>query len=214
MKYPISHSLGKTLGEFFYDILTFHVPPSKDVALLDPTCGKKYLWSKFFEETFFGKPIEQYGRVVFSDIKDCGQELISDIEKLSFNHEFDGIIYDPPYLFGYVDRLHPDNPRKDDYGGYCHDYTNLLRFMNVANDKFPFWLKLNGKVIVKCSDQYGPDLRKYYPLHITWVERLSNFDLIDSFIYLFHNISPTAFQVKDRPCSVIMHTYFLVFKVK
>ena len=86
--------------------------------------------------------------------------------------------------------------------------------MDTANVKFPKWLKDNGKLIVKCADQYQTKERKFYPHHYTWIRRLSNFKIIDFFIFTHHRMSPTAFQVKDRPCSVIMHTYFLVFKKK
>jgi hypothetical protein len=44
------------------------------------------------------------------------------------------------------------------------------------------------------------------------MSRLTNFRIVDAFIFTHHHMSPTAFQVKDRPCSVIMHTYFLVFQ--
>lgn len=209
-KYPLSHNAGKSLGEYFFDILTFHIPPTKDMVLLDPTCGKKHLWVEFNNYNLLGKTnLEEYGKVVFSDIKDCGQEVVSDIANLNFDYEFDGIIYDPPYFFGYSGST---DPRREDYGDYLQTYEEFQWFMDIANKKFPTMLKKDGKLILKCADQYQTNERKFYPHHITWVNKLTNFVLIDQFVFVHHRMSPTAFQVKDRPCSVIMHTYFLVFK--
>lgn len=212
MKYPISHNLGKNLGEFFYDILTFHVPFSKEKIILDPTCGKKHLWVEFLQRDLDGNIIlEKYGKVVFSDVVDYNQEIVSDVSKLKFENELDCIVYDPPYFFGY---LNSNDPRKEDYGDYAQEYKEFKKLIDVANDKFSNWLKKDGKLIVKCADQYQTKERKFYPHHYTWIQELSKFNLIDLFVFIHHRLSPTAFQVKNRPCSVIMHTYFLVFQNK
>ena len=213
MKYPISHNAGKSLSIFFYKILTFHVVPGPDVRILDPTCGRRYLWEHFMLKSLRTgrRLIENYGKVVFSDIRDFGQETMSDFRQLNFDHEFDGIVFDPPYLFGYEGSV---DPRREDYGDYGQDYEMLSGRMIVANAIFPEWLKEGGKIILKCSDQYQTKERKFYPHHIEWARLFDNFDLIDLFIHVHHRMSPTAFQVKDRPCSVIMHTYFMVFEVK
>ena len=92
-RYPISHNAGKQLGKFFNEILTFHIPPSKEKILLDPTCGKKHLWVEFLKPDLQGKTqLEKYGKIVFSDIIDYGQEIVSDIKDLDFDYQFDGII--------------------------------------------------------------------------------------------------------------------------
>lgn len=209
-RYPISHNGGKKLGEYFYEIMSFHIPPSKERRILDPTCGKKHLWTEFLKTNLSGeKNLDQYGKVLFSDLVDYGQELVSNIEDLEFNYKFDGIVYDPPYFFGYKGS---DDPRRNDYGDYIQSYDDLLWFMEIANDKFPNWLNTEGKLIVKCADQYQTKERKFYPHHDAWIQSLKNFNLIDLFIFIHHRLSPTAFQVKNRPCSVIMHTYFLVFE--
>ena len=209
-RYPISHNGGKQLGTFFSEILNFHIPPSKDKHLLDPTCGKGHLWVDLHKQNLLGKTkLEKYGSVTFSDIVDYGQEIISDIKDLDFEKQFDGIIYDPPYFFGYKGS---HDPRREDYGDYAQTYEKLLWYMEVANQKFPKWMKGDGKLIVKCADQYQTEERKFYPHHHTWINELNNFSLIDLYIFIHHRISPTAFQVKNRPCSVIMHTYFLVFE--
>jgi hypothetical protein len=212
MKYPLSHNRGKKLGEFFYEILTFHIPFDKEKTLLDPTCGKKHLWVKFLEKNSEGElPIDKYGEVIFADIVDHGQEIISNVNDLNFNTKFDGILFDPPYFFGYFGSK---DPRRKDYGDYAQNYEQLLEFMDTANRKFPLLLKDDGKLIVKCADQYQTKERKFYAHHYTWIQKLTNFNLIDMYVFIHHRISPTAFQVKNRPCSVIMHTYFLVFEKK
>jgi len=210
MKYPLSHNRGKMLGDFFYEILTFHIPFSKEKTILDPTCGKKHLWVEFVKKDPEGEiALDKYGNVVFADIVDYGQEIISDVNDLEFGNLFDGIIYDPPYFFGYTGSR---DPRRKDYGDYAQNYDDLIRFMDTANLKFPLWLKNDGKLIVKCADQYQTKERKFYPHHYTWIQKLTKFNLIDLYVFIHHRISPTAFQVKKRPCSVIMHTYFLVFE--
>jgi hypothetical protein len=208
-RYPISHNGSKKLGEYFKELLEFHIPPSKEIRILDPTCGKKHLWINFYQPNLRGNlPIEQYGKVVFSDKYDNGQEIISDVKDLSFDEPFNCIVYDPPYFFGYKGSK---DPRRKDYGDYLQDYEDLVWFMDIANEKFPDMLTEDGKLIVKCADQYQTKERKFYCHHNTWINKLSNFDITDLFIFTHHRISPTAFQVKNRPCSVIMHTYFLVF---
>ena len=68
-KYPLSHNAGKNHGKYFADILNFHIPPSKETYILDPTCGKRHLWKEYFSPTLTGKTrLEEYGKVIFSDI--------------------------------------------------------------------------------------------------------------------------------------------------
>ena len=147
--------------------------------------------------------------MVFADRVDHGQECVAKLQDLTFDTPFHGIIYDPPYFFGYKGSK---DPRRKDYGDYLQSYEDLLWYMDFANSQFPTWLTDEGKLIVKCGDQYQTKERKFYPHHYTWINRLTNFDLIDLYVFIHHRMSPTAFQVKNRPCSVIMHTYFLVFK--
>ena len=209
-KYPLSHNAGKNLGEYFYDILTFHIPPSQDIRILDPTCGKRHLWAEFMKPTLQHKnKLDDYGEVVFSDIVDYGYNIVSSFVDLEFSYKFNGIIFDPPYFFGYKGS---NDPRREDYGDYIQTYDDLIWFMDTANTKFPDLLVPDGKLILKCADQYQTKERKFYAHHHEWVRRLTNFEIVDLNIFIHHRMSPTAFQVKDRPCSVIMHTYFLTFK--
>lgn len=209
-RYPISHNAGKNLGEYFYDILTFHIPPSKSKRILDPTCGKRHLWTEFLKTTLNDKTrLDDYGEVVFSDLVNYGYNIVSSFADLDFSYEFDGIIFDPPYFFGYEGS---NDPRREDYGDYIQTYDDLIWFMDTANIKFPGMIAPDGKLILKCADQYQTKERKFYAHHYEWIRRLTNFDMVDLNVFIHHRMSPTAFQVKDRPCSVIMHTYFLTFK--
>ena len=217
MKYPVSCMSDGRVGidKVFYKIFTFHFPVSdgNKHQILDPTCGKQYLWKHFcLKSLITGKPILEKYNVIFSDIRDLGQSLVSDFRDLSFNKELDGIVFDPPYFFGVKVS---DDPRRDDYGGYNQTYEELYEMIESASKIFPLWLKKGGKVILKCSDQFWTKDRKFYPHHITWTKLFEGmFDLVDIFIHIYHRVSPTAYQVKNRPSSIINHTYFLIFQLK
>lgn len=217
MKYPLSINPGnKKLPDYFQEIIRFHFPKNENMRILDPTCGEKYLWSDFGQSRLnldlsSEKMFEDY-EIVFSDIRDLGQEIVCDVKNLRENVEglFDGIIYDPPYLFG-VESVNDE--RDESYGGkYDQTYDELIWFMEIGNQVFPSLLNSEGKLIVKCQDQFHPKKRRFYPHHITWINKLEDFNLIDLFIHKYTRVSPTAYQVKDRPCSIIAHTYFLVFE--
>jgi len=218
MKYPLSHSLGKTLSEKFEEILRFHIPPSPDKTILDPTCGKRYLWESLFNGLENTKQLDLEGnritlpwKVIFSDIQDFGYNKVCDVKDLTVEAPVDGIVYDPPYFFGDKEALETDE-RREDYGSYKQSYEELLGFMDIANEKFPMLLKDGGKLILKCADQHYLGTNMFYPLHVTWIERLTNFKIVDFFVCPHHNMSPTAYVIKNRPCAIIMHTYFIVFE--
>lgn len=196
MKYPLSVAQGE-LASRFREVLQLHVPPGSNI--LDPTCGRRHLWKEIDTTNW---------SVTFSDVKDYGQEIVVDIRDFPETKKYDTIVYDPPYFFGYVGS---DDPRESDYGSYCRTYQELKSLITLANDKFPRLLQPRGKLILKCADQYLNAYRTFYPHHITWANQLTNFHLVDIMIYQHHRMSPTAFQVKNRPCCIIMHTYFLVF---
>jgi len=218
-KYPTSITTKKSLSQFFYDILTFHVPFNPSTTILDPTCGKRYLWKKFFisKPTFFEEEkkqlINEYDNVIFSDIKDFGYNKVLDLFTFTHtNNPFNAIVYDPPYYYNSKDRKSSDK-RANDYGNYTHTFSELLHYMKAIDQNLAPLLKVGGKLILKCADQYQPQERKFIPLHIQWAKN-TKLELIDFYVFGHHNMNPTAFQVKNRPCSVIMHTYFMVFQKK
>jgi hypothetical protein len=220
-KYPTSHNGGGggiPMAEKFEEILRFHIPPSPDKTILDPTCGKRYLWESLFnglneksnQLDLDGNPIKLPWKVIFSDIQDFGYNKVCDVKDLTVEAPVDGIVYDPPYFFG------TEKPSTNfrEYGDYSQTYEDLLEFMDVANEKFPALLKEDGKLILRCSDMIHYKQNKFYPLHITWANRLSNWEMVD-FIVLVHKwMGWTDFMVKDRSCSVGMHSYLMVFKKK
>ena len=215
-KYPISITTKDSLSDFFYDILTFHIPPTPSIIILDPTCGKRYLWKKFLQPklSFIDGSkllLDDYGKVLFSDIRDFGYNKVADLFTFTSTEGIvDGIVYDPPYY--YNDKSTETNDKRaEDYGDYTHSFEELSRYMEAIDKHLSPLLKLGGKFILKCSDQYQPQERKFIPLHILWANS-TKLKLIDFYVFGHHNFNPTAFQVKNRPCSVIMHTYFMVFQ--
>lgn len=200
----------KPIGERFKEILLFHVPPP--ARILDPTCGRKRSWEEILRENFTGRRLIDLYDVVFCDKRDLGGNIVCDVRSLGLKfgrEEFDAVYYDPPYLYGYEDSK---DDRRDDYGDYNQSRQELLELMTLGNEIFPILLRPEGKLIVKCSDMYVVKDRCFDPLHHHWIEMLTNFILVDVLINMYHAWSPTAFQVKNRPCSVVNHTYFLIFR--
>lgn len=200
-KYPLSLRSGK-VSEFLEVILRQHL--TKGARILDPTCSQRLAWKGIDRSDW---------KVIFSDKVDCGQKIVKDLFDLRISEEsLDAVFYDPPFMFGIKQS---NDPRKDIYGGYntFKTYKELESFISKSFIKFQEWLKPGGILIFKCSDQYHVKDRKYYPLHIFWygLALEHNFILKDYHIYQYHRCSPTAFQVKDRPCSVINYSLFMVF---
>ncbi len=202
---PISVFDGK-VSEAFKEIVKFHIPAGRNI--IDVTAGDRLLWEDWMDEAQ-----KIYSLLTFTDKKYKGgfkDQRNWDIFKgCLFNiGVYDGLIYDPPYFFGIKKS---DDPRKDKYGGYAGTYEHLIQYMYIV-DKLKDFLKKDGKIIVKCADQYYVPEKKLYMHHVTWIEVLKrlNFDIIDLYVYRHHRMSPTAFQVKNRQSAVIMHTYFIV----
>lgn len=217
MRYPISITTKKSRPKFFYEILTFHAPFNPSTVIFDPTCGKRYSWKEFlkYKPSFFNEEtkllLDDYGQVVFSDIKDFGHNKVLDLFTFTstnnpFNTLADLIFYDPPYYYE-----GKKSNQTEDYGNYTHSFEELIKYMKAIDNNLSPLLKPKGKLILKCADQYQTQERKFIPLHIMWINN-TKLKLIDFYVFGYHSFSPTSFQVKDRPCSVIAHTYFIVFQ--
>lgn len=198
-RYPLSVLQGSAQSSLA-EILALHFPLKSHI--LDPTYGDGLMWSDGL--------LWQY-EVASSDIK---PPYSQDLFKLTDDHpdligRFDGILYDPPYMVGVAKS---DDERQDAYGGYAGTEQDLKRYMGALTDPLPKLLKHNGKLILKCADQYVVSERKFYPRHIAWCNALiaGGFNIIDFYVYRYHHISPTAFQVKERPAAVVVHSYFIV----
>jgi len=197
--YPMSCYDVKS-GILLERILDFHVRPIGN-RILDPTCGTKHIWEGFIDTTY---------DIVYSDIIDYGHNIVSDLNDLQFDKLFHGIVFDPPYLFGIKNSK---DIREDEYGGYAQTYDDLVALMTKARDKLFTLLVNKGILILKCQDMFHLQTRKFYALHVDWINLYSKlFNLKDIFINRYHHISPTAFQVKNRPCNVINHSYYIIFQ--
>lgn len=193
-KYPVAVRAG-AYEDFVEDLLKFHFKQGK--RLLDPTCGEKLMWEGI-EPDYFD--------VVFSDIK-----LGQDLRELTYEEEFDGVIFDPPYFFGYAGST---DPRREAYGDYDPTYKELVELMLRGIDMAHTALKKGGKLVLKCADQLDTVHLTYYGHHYTWqmFAVAQGFRIIDTQIFQHHHISGTAWQLQFRPCAVINHSYFLVFQ--
>ena len=188
------------LGILLEKILDFHVRPVGK-RILDPTCGKRYIWDGFNDPSY---------EIVYADKVDYGYNIVSDLNDLQFDEPFHGIVFDPPYLFGIEDSK---DVREEEYGGYAQTYEELVDFMKRARDKLYTLLVDNGILILKCQDMFHLPTRKFYALHVDWINLYTErYSLKDIFVYRYHHVSPTAFQVKDRPCNVINHSYYIIFQ--
>lgn len=207
-RYPIATRSGK-VGEFFDDLLKLHLDLAKSPLILDPTCGEKHLWEGI-AYTEYPRRIEGQPQVVFRDADPTKSWIAQDVRKMTFTKLFDAVIFDPPYFFG---QESSSDPRQNDYGGYHQSLADLHSLIMDGTERCFESLKPGGKFILKCADQYHVPSRKFYPLHYDWMDAVQLFmKLVDIQIYVYHRVSPTAYQVKARPCSVINHTYFLVFE--
>lgn len=209
-KYPLSiqdsiHD-GK-VADAFNQLLTLHVPLGSKI--LDPTAGSHLLWGNYLEPTIFGVPYQ----VTFSDINGGpGNESVNlaraRVDREEWLDAFDCVVYDPPYFIG---ESETQDPREENYGGYHYSRADLEMYMDLTHSVIPSLLKPNGILILKCSDQFVVPERKFYLHHYDWLTHMQyQFEIIDVMVYRYHRMSPTAFQVKDRPCGVIMHSYYFV----
>ncbi len=154
--------------------------------------------------------------VVYSDLRpDIGDS--QDIfrikeERPEWEGAFSMVVYDPPY---FVNVRKSKDPRENQYGGYDMTQGRLLRYMQWTGHTAPWLLRKGGKLIVKCADQYVVKERRLRLWHTEWLRFVgAAFDIVDLFVYPYHRVSPTAYQVKDRPSSIISHTYLIVGQKK
>lgn len=213
-KYPLSvqDSIpdGK-VSEAFHQLLQLHVP--EGAKILDPTAGSRLLWKNILFEDELNLGLGAPYDITFSDIKEGDGNLQQNLARARMDRPewfdaFDCCVYDPPYLIG---ENETSDPREGEYGTYAYSLADLEMYMGLVHTVIPSFLKPGGKLILKCSDQFVVPERKFYLHHYDWLTYMMRaFDIIDLMIYRHHRMSPTAFQVKQRPCSVIMHTYYLV----
>jgi len=208
-RYPRS-VLSGTASEAFESVLRMHLPEGGTV--LDPTYGDGLSWQGV------GLPVSimrRRGRsaaapeagVLATDLK-FGYD-VRDLARLrpDLQESFDVVYFDPPYFAGVPIS---DDPRAGQYGGYTQSFAELQQLMNVV-PSLAFFLRARGKLILKCADQYHVKTRTFHALHLQWATALQReLALVDLYVYPYHRVSPTAYKVKNRPCAVVAHSYFLV----
>lgn len=196
MKYALS-CLDGSAADAFRAVLHMHLGGPR---VLDLTYGSGLSW---------GEPelLDTYD-VVRSDLQaPYGQDVFTVVrDRPDWHGAFDLVYYDPPWFVDIGTRSH--DPREAAYGGY--GANDLERFIAVVPDLATL-VRPGGKIIVKCGDQYHVPTRRLLLHHLRWCETIARgFTLVDFYVYRYHRVSPTAYQVKDRPCAIVAHSYFLV----
>ena len=214
-QYPRSVLTGNA-AEAFRTVYDFHRGRRRGNTL-DPTCGERLWWGDQPPDS--PQPPIQPRRpdvpdhVLCSDAIEfpgCEEQSLFSIKELRPEWEgaFSMVVYDPPY---FVNVNRSKDPRENQYGGYSMTEGRLLDYMRWTATTAPWLLNKNGKIIVKCADQYIVKDRRLRLWHTNWIQHIHHsFDIVDLFVYPYHRVSPTAYQVKDRPSSIIAHTYLIV----
>ena len=195
-------------------ILEFHL--FEGAVIIDPTPGNKHSWRFYLTELdkrqFF--PPKKFDIQFIPDDITTFQKTKEYVEE---NGPADAVYYDPPYMFGVSrtkDYSGMKGCRAKDYGGYHYTFDEVKNFVAIANEMIPGFLKDTGLLFFKYTDVFSLAERKYYPCFVLWPNAMTNFKVVDHYIIQHHHISPTAWQVKDRPCGIVNYTYLTVFRPK
>lgn len=195
-----------TFPTMLYRILEFHLPENS--TIIDPTPGKLHSWQFYLQESkrkqFFPPPM--YNLV---PIPDDITTFLNTAEWVENKGVSDAIFFDPPYVFG---SPRGDDVRREDYGGYTYTFEEVQNFIKTANEQFPKFLREEGLLFLKYTDVFSLYTRQFYLCANLWSQILQNFKPIDHYIIQHHHISPTAWQVKERPCGIVNYTYLTVFR--
>jgi hypothetical protein len=191
-------------------VLEFHL--FEGASIIDPTPGERHSWQYYLTESKrspFFPPMQFDIRFIKDDIMDFAltKESVREFGMA------DAIFFDPPYIFGTIGQgvAWGDN-RQEDYGGYHYGFSEVEKFMKKANEILPDCLKEKGLLFLKYTDVFSLKERKFYFCPPFWSQALWRFGVIDHYIIQHHHISPTAWQVKDRPCGIVNYTYLTVFR--
>lgn len=189
IKYPVAVR-DRKLQVFMQELVDLHVRSGD--RILDPTPGEGLQWK--------GVQVPEVGAWFLNGKRLQEIELAAESVNVVF--------FDPPYL-SVVSEF---DGRSHTYGGYRHPLGQIRRLVSESARLFSKWVKVDGKVIFKCSDQYSRG--RYSALTAEWVNtfELYQFRVIDHQYMIHHHISPTAWQILDRNCAVINCTQFLVFQ--
>lgn len=195
---------GLRFAQVFLQVLEFHL--FEGAEIIDPTPGEKYSWEEYEQKK--GKGFFPPMNFNIHFIPDDITTFLKTKAHVKENGPADAIFFDPPYIFG--SKKGPDVRRKD-YGEYDHNISDVKNFMQKANKCFPSFLKESGMMLLKYTDVFSLKERRFYFCAALWPSLFSNFRVIDHYIIPHHHISPTAWQVKNRPCGIVNYTYLTVF---
>lgn len=199
-RYPLS-CLDGTAPAAFATVLGMHRGGGK---VLDLTYGTGRSWGERPDDgiTLVKADISGGKDVVAQDL------FAAVIDRPDWIGAFDVVYYDPPWFVDIGSST--KDPREAAYGGYSGNARSFDEYVTFVAT-LPSFLKPGGKAIVKCSDQFHVPTRRLLLLHVEWVRAVEAvMDVVDFYVYRYHRVSPTAYQVKDRPCAVIAHSYFIV----
>lgn len=185
----------------FCMILDYHLQDG--ATILDPTPGERHSWKKYDENI-------KYNNIKFFKDKEYNiTNTTCPINTLKLKTEFDGIFFDPPYMFwGKATK----DKRETEYGTYNHTFENIQNIINDANDIFPKLLKPTGKLFFKYTDVYTMENCKFYHCVSIWPGILSNFKVIDHYIIQHHHIPFWRFSNKHSFCRIGNYTYLTIFQ--
>ncbi len=204
----VSLQLKMSFSQTLQRVLEYHLV--EGATIIDPTPGERYSWQYYLtevEKPSFFPPMRFDVHFIPDDISTFALTR----QHVSEHGKADAVFFDPPYIFGC--KRAPD-VRREDYGDYDYEFSDVIRFMRQANAVLPDVLKDNGLLFLKFTDVYSVRERKYYFCSPLWMSAFSHFEVIDHYIIPHHHVSPTAWQVKDRPCSIVNYTYLSVLKLK
>lgn len=197
-----------TFSQTLQKAMAFHL--FEGAVIIDPTPGEKHSWSYYLKEHdkkgFF--PIMKLNPVFIEDDIATFHKTAQYVNQTT---RVDAIFFDPPYIFGHGQSK---DARRQDYGDYHYTFDDIKGFIITANNVFPEFLKEAGMLFFKYTDVFCLDERKFYFCALHWNRELSNFTVLDHYIIAHHHVSPTAWQVKNRPCGIVNYTYLTILKKK
>lgn len=191
-------------SQTLYKVMEFHL--FENATIIDPAPGEKHSWNYYLthyeKESFF--PITKFSPVFINDDITSFEKTAQYVEE---HGPVDAIFFDPPYIFGHKQSR---DVRREDYGDYYYSFEDVQDFIASANERLPVFLKPSGLLFFKYTDVFCLAERKFYFCALLWTQELSNFNVLDHYIIPHHHISPTAWQVKNRPCGIVNYTYLSV----
>lgn len=197
-------------SQTLYKVLEFHLP--ERASIIDPTPGEKHSWKYYLTERKKPSliPLKEFNIIFIEDDILSFDKTIKYVEE---EGKVDSIFFDPPYIFGKEGTgCDWGDVRREDYGEYYYSVEEVEAFFEEADIKFPKLLKNNGMLFLKYTDVYSVKDRKFFFCAARWPNVLSNFKVVDHYIIPHHHISPTAWQVKNRPCGIVNYTYLTAFR--